>query len=183
MKRVTTCLAVLMATAALGLLAIAGCGTANTTSTSSTARTAPTRAGTVTGFVGYHWQVVSIAHDGRQTSIPASDQVYVDFARGGQFGANEPINIHSSTYRSTADGFVIVGPMIVSAVGYAGDNAVTLLAINAINAFLPGVRAHTTVSGERLTVTVGGYRLNCQRDGASTASVAVLASPSWAKTR
>lgn len=177
MKRVTTCLAVLMAAATVGLLAIAGCSTA-TTVYAAPARTVP-----APGFVGYHWQVVSIAHDGRQTSIPASDQVYVDFARGGQFGANEPINIHSSTYRSTADGFVIVGPMIVSEVGYAGDNAVTLLAINAINAFLPGVRAHTTVSGERLTVTVGGYRLNCQRDGASTASVAVLASPSWAKTR
>jgi hypothetical protein len=73
--------------------------------------------------------------------------------------------------------------MTGSAVGYAGDNAVTLLAINAINTFLPGVRAATTVSGDQLTVTVGGYRLNCQRDGASTASDAVLASPSAAKTR
>jgi hypothetical protein len=166
MKRVSNCLAVFIAAATIGLVAIAGCGTA---STASTASTAAARAGTVTGFVGYHWQVVTITHDGRQTSIPASDQVYVDFARSGRFGANEPINIHSGTYRSTSDGFVIVGPMGVSAVGYAGSNTVTLLAINAINAFLPGVRSATTVSGDRLTVTVGGYRLDCLRDGASTA--------------
>jgi hypothetical protein len=166
MRRVSTRGAVCAATAVLGLLGIAGCTTASATSTARTASTASTaRADTVTGFVGYHWQVVTIAHDGPPTPIPAGDLVYLDFARNGQFGANDPINIHDGTYRSTSDGFVIVGPVGASGVGSTGDNPVTTLAIDAIAAFEAGVRATTTVSGDRLTVTADGYRFDCLRDG------------------
>jgi len=163
MRRVGNHLALCVATVVLGALGIVGCATGSATSTARTASTA--RAGTATGFVGYHWAVVTITHDGRQTSIPAGDLVYLDFARGGQFGSSDPINNQNGAYRPTSDGFVIVGPVGSSAVGYAGSNPVTILAIDAIGAFQPGVPATTTVSGNRLTVTVGGYRFNCLRDG------------------
>jgi hypothetical protein len=55
--------------------------------------------------------------------------------------------------------------MTSTAAGYVGHDLVTLLAISAISAFNPGVDAAAMVSGNRLTVTVGGYQLSCQRDG------------------
>jgi hypothetical protein len=62
-------------------------------------------------------------------------------------------------------------------VGYIGHDPVTLLAINAISAFDNGIHATATVTGNRLAVTVGGYTLTCQRDGAQ-ANVPATASGS-----
>jgi len=45
---------------------------------------------------------------------------------------------------------------------------VILLAISAISSFDNGAHASTTVRGDRMTVSVGGYRLSCQRDGQPT---------------
>ena len=50
--------------------------------------------------------------------------------------------------------------------GYAGEVPDILLAMDAISAF-NGVSATATVTGDRLAVTVGEYRLGCQRDGAA----------------
>jgi hypothetical protein len=58
------------------------------------------------GFTGYDWQVVAISHGGKVTSIPARMQVALQFSPGGQFGANDSINFHSGTYRTTSDGFM-----------------------------------------------------------------------------
>ena len=56
---------------------------------------------------------------------------------------------------------------MVTTVGYAGHDPVTLLAIDAISAFDNGVHATATVTGNRLVISVGGFLLNCQRDGSS----------------
>ncbi|HEX4432622.1 MAG TPA: hypothetical protein VHZ96_25350 [Frankiaceae bacterium] len=159
MKRASTFLPVLIVTAALASLAIAGCGSA----TAGTPADATVAGG---AFAGYKWQVVTITHAGKQTPIPARYDVYLSFARSGQFGANEPVNYHGGTYRTTGDGFT-TGPMSSTAAGYGGHDPVTLLAVSAISAFNPGVDAATTMNGNRLAVTVGGYQLGCQRDGAA----------------
>jgi hypothetical protein len=156
MKRARTFLTAFTATAVLALLAIAGCGTAAGTSADN-------------AFAGYKWQVVTITHDGKQTPIPERYDVYLNFARNGQFGANKPVNFHGGTYRTTSDGFTM-GPMSSTAAGYAGHDPVTLLAVGAISAFNPGVSAAATVSGNRLAVTVDGYQLSCRRDGTVTSS-------------
>lgn len=159
MKRTSTFLPALIATAGLASLAIAGCGT-------TTAGTAAPATVAAEAFAGYKWQVVTITRDGKQTPIPARYDVYLSFTRSGQFGANEPINSHGGTYRATSDGFT-TGSMTSTAAGYAGHDPVTLLAVGAISAFNPGVDAAATMSGNQLTVTVGGYQLGCQRDGAA----------------
>jgi hypothetical protein len=154
MKRASTFLPLFIAMAALASLALAGCSTA----------TPGTAAGGA--FAGYKWQVVTITRAGKQTPIPARYDVYLSFGRSGQFGANEPVNYHGGTYRTSSVGFTM-GTTSSTAAGYAGHDPVTLLAISAISAFNPGVDAAATVSGNRLAVTVGGYQLGCRRDGAA----------------
>jgi hypothetical protein len=137
-------------------------GGENTPSTTAQAR-----------FVGYKWLVTAITSHGKRTPIPRADQhgnqVYVLFTPNGQFGANDPINIYEGTYRQVGDGFTTSG-LMGSAVGYAGDNQVIILAIDAISALGNGAHAEATVTGNRLVISVGGFVLDCQRDGASGSS-------------
>ena len=116
------------------------------------------------GFAGYKWSVVAIAHDGKQTSIPAHDNVYLQFAPNGQYGANDPVNYHFGTYHQTGDGFT-TSRVAVSAVGYAGNDPVITLAIDAIARLDDVADASVTVTGNRLDVVAGGYTLTCQRAG------------------
>ena len=116
------------------------------------------------GFAGYKWSVVAIGHDGKQTSIPAHYNVYLQFAPNGQYGANDPVNSHFGTYRQTGDGFT-TSLVAVSAVGYAGNDPVITLTIGAISRLDDVADASATVSGNRLDVVAGGYTLTCQRAG------------------
>jgi heat shock protein HslJ len=151
-------LAVCIAAASLVSLAAAGCGT---TMAGGPAKTAPPAQ---TGFAGYKWQVVAIVHSGKDTPIPARYPVYLQFAPNGQFGANEPVNYHFGSYRITPDGFTISNVGMTLA-GYAGHDPVVTLAEGAITAFNSQVHATAGVTGNQLTVSVGGYTLTCQRDG------------------
>jgi hypothetical protein len=116
------------------------------------------------GFAGYKWSVVAIGHDGKETAIPAHYNVYLQFAPNGQYGANEPVNYHFGTYRPTRDGFT-TSLVAVSAVGYAGNDPVILLSVDAIHGLDDVADASATVTGNRLDVTAGGYTLTCQRAG------------------
>ena len=156
--------------AAVVLIAMAAGGCAALAST-TTAAANPSRS-SHGRFVGYKWLVTAITSHGKQTPIPSKgqvNQVYVLFTPNGQFAANDPINIHEGTYRLVGDGFTTKG-LMVSAVGYAGHDEVTLLEINAISAFNDGVHATAAVTGNRLDIDVGGYLLSCQRDGTSGSS-------------
>ena len=120
-------------------------------------------------IVGYKWLVTSITSHGKQTPIPNRDlanKVYVLFTPNGQFAADDPINIYEGYYRLVGDGFTTNG-LRGSAVGYAGNNPLMLLMINAISAFNNGVHATATVTGNRLVISVGGFLLDCERDGTS----------------
>src|SRR5258708_2101237 len=86
------------------------------------------------GFTGYIWQVAAISHDGKVTSIPAQPQVALRFSPGGQFGANDSINFHSGTYRTTGDGFT-TSVLSSTLAGYSGRDPAVLLAITAIGSF------------------------------------------------
>jgi hypothetical protein len=116
------------------------------------------------GFAGYKWSVVAIGHDGKQTSIPARYDVYLQFAPNGQYGANDPVNYHFGTYRPTGDGFT-TSLVAVSAVGYAGNDSVITLAMGAISRLDDVADASVTVTGNMLDVAAGGYTLTCQRAG------------------
>jgi len=116
------------------------------------------------GFAGYKWSVVAIGHDGKQTSIPAHYNVYLQFAPNGQYGANDPVNSHFGTYRQTGDGFT-TSLVAVSAVGYAGNDPVITLTMGAISRLDDVADASATVTGNRLDVVAGGYTLTCQRAG------------------
>ncbi len=141
-----------LAAAALVALAVAACG--STAGGSSM----------LAGFAGYKWSVVAIGHDGKQTSIPAHYDVYLQFAPNGQYGANDPVNYHFGTYRQTGDGFT-TSQVAVSAVGYAGNDPVITLAINAISRLDNLADVPATVTGNQLDIVVGGYTLTCQRAG------------------
>ena len=133
-------------------LALAACGSA-------------TSAGPVSrGFTGHVWQVAAISHDGKATTIPERLQVALRFSPGGQFGANDSINFHSGTYRTTGDGFT-TSAMQSTGAGYAGRDPAVLLAISAIGSFDNGVHATVMLATDRLVVGVGSYTLTCQRRG------------------
>jgi len=136
----------------LASLALAACGSAT-----SAKPVAP-------GFTGYDWQVVAISDDGKVTNIPARLQVGLQFSPGGQFGANDSVNFHSGTYRTTSDGFA-TSPLAATGVGYAGHDPAVLLAISVIGSFDNAVRATVRLTGDRLVVGVGSYTLTCQRRG------------------
>ncbi|HYZ54437.1 MAG TPA: hypothetical protein VE733_13185 [Streptosporangiaceae bacterium] len=114
------------------------------------------------GFIGYDWQVVAISHDGKVTRIPARRWVDLQFSRGGQFAANDSVNFHSGTYRTTRDGFT-TSALGSTLVGYAGHDPAVLLAISAIGSFDNGAHATVKLTGHRLVVRVHSYTLNCQR--------------------
>ena len=133
-------------------LALAACGSATSARSVSP------------GFTGYDWQVVAISHNGKVTSIPARLQVALRFSPGGQFGAENNVNFHSGTYRTTSDGFT-TSALASTAVGYAGHDPAVLVAIGAIGSFDHGVHATVMLTGDRLVVGVDSYTLNCQRRG------------------
>jgi hypothetical protein len=116
------------------------------------------------GFAGHKWRVVAIEHDGEKTLVPVRYQVFLQFAKNGDFGANDSVNFHSGTYRLVSSGFAI-SKLRRTAAGYVGEDPVILGAAAAIGAFSRGVDAAAAVTGDRLEVTVGGYLLDCQRDG------------------
>ncbi len=116
------------------------------------------------GFTGYDWNVVAISHGGKVTGIPARLEVALQFSPGGQFGANDSINFHSGTYRTTSNGFT-TSDLISTAVGYIGPDPAILLAESAIESFDNGAHATVKLTGERLVVSVGSYTLTCQRGG------------------
>jgi hypothetical protein len=133
-------------------LALAACGPATSARSASP------------GFTGYVWQVVAISHGGEVTSIPARLQAVLRFSPGGQFGANDSVNFHSGTYRTTRDGFT-TSALSSTLVGYAGHDPAVLLAISAIGSFGDGVHATVKLTAGRLVVGVGSYTLTCQRRG------------------
>jgi hypothetical protein len=137
---------------ALVALAVAACGAAGGGSSM------------LAGFAGYKWTVVAIGHDGKQTSIPARYNVYLQFAPNGQYGANDPVNYHFGTYRQTGASFT-TSLVAVSAVGYAGNDPVITLAMGAISRLDDVADAPATVTGNRLDVVAGAYTLTCQRAG------------------
>jgi hypothetical protein len=160
--------AAIAAAVVLIALAAAGCAASAKSGRQLAGEPIPS-ATTQARIVGYKWLVTSITSHGKQTPIPNRDlanQVYVLFTPNGQFAADDPINIHEGYYRLAGDGFTTNG-LMVSAVGYAGNNPLMLLAINAISAFNNGVHATATVTGNRLVISVGGFLLNCERDGTS----------------
>jgi hypothetical protein len=160
--------AAIAAAVVLMALAAAGCATSAEVGRQPAGEPVPS-ATTHAPFVGSKWLVTSITSHGKQTPIPNRDlanQVYVLFTPNGQFAADDPINIHEGYYRLAGDGFTTNG-LGGSAVGYAGNNPQMLLMINAISAFNDGVHATATVTGNRLVISVGGFLLNCQRDGTS----------------
>jgi hypothetical protein len=138
-------------------LAAAGCAT-TVSGASVSPKSSPS------GFAGYTWTVTTITHGEKQTPIPARYEVALVFTPNGQFGASDPVNYHSGTYRQVGGGFTTSG-LAVSAVGYAGDDPVTLLAMGAMSAFDNGVHATASVSGDRMTISVDGYLIDCKRDG------------------
>jgi heat shock protein HslJ len=135
----------------LTLLALAACGRA-------------TSARPVPGFTGYDWQVLAISHGGRVTSIPPRLPVALLFAPNGGFAANDGVNFHSGTYRTTGGGFTTSG-MASTMAYYGGHDPAILLAEDAIWSFGNGAHATVKLAGDRLVVRVGPYTLTCQRRG------------------
>jgi hypothetical protein len=134
----------------LALPTLAGCGSATAASPASP------------GFTGYDWRVVAISHSGRETTIPAKTRVALRFSPGGQFGADDSVNFHSGTYRTSNDGFT-TGDLATSLAGYLGNDPVVLLAMGAMGSFRNGVHATVELTGDRLVVGVDSYTLTCQR--------------------
>ena len=158
---------VFVAAAALASLAAAGCGTV---AGGTPQNPAPGARG---GFTGYKWTVTAIGQVGRKTTVAERYGVGLQFAPDGKFGASDSVNFHSGTYRQADRGFA-TSMLYTTAMGYVGKDPVVLLAVSAISAFDNGARATAALSGDQLTVTVGGYTLVARRDGRQANSPTVI---------
>src|SRR5262245_40883628 len=147
--------------------AFSGCGSA-----ASAGPVSPGVTPVSPGFTGYDWQVVAISHDGQVTCIPAwmhpyegrAPHVTLHFTPGGRFGADDSINFHSGTYRTTSDGFTTSHLSSTAVFDYRQDPA-TVLAIGAIYSFDKRLPATVTLTGDRLVIGVGSYTMYCRRCG------------------
>ena len=148
----------LLATLVLACTALVGC----TVLVGCTATAGQPSAGAA--FAGYKWTVASISHAGTTTPVAAKYGIYLQFTPDGRFGAHDAVNYHSGSYQVTQGGFT-TSVLATTAIGYIGHDPVVLLSVPAISAFDDAARAMASVSGNTLTVTVGGYTLIAQRDG------------------
>lgn len=158
MMRLMRSLPLSMAVAVLVCVAAAGCGTAANVHLPKSAPDAKA------GFAGHEWQVGAIGHAGKVTPIPARYAVSLQFTLNGVFISYDSVNSQSGLYQPTSDGFT-VSHLITTLADYGGHNPVVILAISAISAVDKGVDVKVRRTGDRLSVTAGGYLLTCQLEG------------------
>jgi hypothetical protein len=147
-------------------LALAACGSvvsARPVSAPASAASAPASSASP-GFSGYDWQVIAIGKGGKVTPIPARLKVDLRFSSSGQFVASDGIHGISGTYRTAKDGFT-TGLMAKTANGYIGNDPAIVLAIRAMESFGNPATYSATLTGDRLVVDVGPYKLTCHRAG------------------
>ncbi len=143
--------------AAALLIGIAGCGAAS--------RDQPAAA----GFVGYHWQITNVRHDGNDVPIVARPGGYVMFTTDRNMFADDSVNFYSGRFQLSKSGF---RPELVAvtAAGYVGDDASVLALIAAAQAVMqPNATVIATVRNDELTLTAAGYDITCRKAGTAKA--------------
>src|SRR3974377_1161673 len=99
MRPVVSSVSVSIVVAALMSLAVAACGTTTAAGTPPNSAPSTSAPATRAGFAGYKWTVTAIDHAGIETPVAERYGVGLLFTPNGKFGASDPVNYHSGTYR------------------------------------------------------------------------------------
>jgi hypothetical protein len=108
-------------------------------------------------YVG-KWQVESITEAGRSTLVPSTVNARATFSAEGGVRLHDTVNTTGGRIEVVRGGFSIrdAGTTLVF---YRGDDPVRLVAVAAFRAMAVAGRVAASVRDDRLTVTVGEFRI------------------------
>jgi hypothetical protein len=117
----------------------------------------------VASFVGFRWRATDVAHAGRHTRIPQRLGAFFGFSTDGTYTATYGYN---GRYRVTGTGFRTYHVSVPYNLRISSNPtlAAMIAAAQAVSTSSSGVTA--LADGQRLTLTVGTYRIACLRVGA-----------------
>jgi len=125
-------------------------------------------------YVGGHWALTSVEHQGTKRSVPTSLDAWIEFGRTGQILMSDSVDALSGQYTTAGTGFV-TSRMGTTYVAYGGTDPTRRTVIAAIDAIAfgpmtsgtspPTMATHADVVAGRLVLDVAGYQLTLTRTG------------------
>jgi hypothetical protein len=145
---------------AFAVPALAGCA-----SSRGPAGTQPAASSQLTGIVGFRWRIAEVRHGAAGVTVPRTRGGYFAFTPEGDLVAGDTVNNYAGRFASTANGYHVT-TMRVSSVGYGGHDPVTLALIGGTQALTEaGVDVTVRLTGIRLDLSAGDYRITAVRAG------------------
>jgi hypothetical protein len=108
-------------------------------------------------YVG-KWQVESITEAGRTTLVPSTVNAWATFSTEGRVRLYDTVNTIGGLFSVVKGGFA-VRDASTTLVFYSGDDPARLLVKDAFHAMAVAGRVAASVTDNRLTVTVGEFRI------------------------
>jgi hypothetical protein len=140
--------------------ALAGCA-----SSRGPAGTQRTTSSQLTGIVGFRWRVAEVQHGAAGVTVPRTGGGYFAFTPKGDLLADDTVNNYAGRFTPAANGYHVT-IMRVTLVGYGGHDPVTLALIGGTQALTQaGVHVTVRLTGTRLDLSAGGYRITAVRAG------------------
>jgi hypothetical protein len=119
----------------------------------------------LTGIVGFRWRIAGVRHGAASVTVPRTRGGYFAFTPKGDLVADDTVNNYAGRFTPTASGYHVT-VMRVSLVGYGGHDPVTLALIAGTQALTQaGVHVTVRLTGTRLDLSAGDYRITAVRVG------------------
>jgi hypothetical protein len=145
---------------ALAVPALAGCA-----SSRRPAGIQATTSSLLTGIGGFRWRIAEVQHGAASVTVPRTRGGYFAFSPQGDLVAYDTVNNYAGRFAPAANGFRVT-LMRVTVAGYAGQDPVTLALIAGTHALTQvGTAVAVRLTGTRLDLSSGGYRITAARAG------------------
>lgn len=162
---------------AFAVPALSGCA-----SSRRPAGTQRTTSSQLTGIVGFRWRIAEVRHGTAGVTVPRARGGYFAFTPEGDLVADDTVNNYAGRFTSTANGYHVT-LMRVSLVGYGGHDPVTLALIAGTQALTEaGVDVTVRLTGTRLDLSAGDYRITAVRAGPAGIPPSPVPSPTGTRS-
>jgi hypothetical protein len=104
------------------------------------------------------WQAESITQGGTMTPVPATSNAWATFSAQGRIRLFDTVNTTGGRFEAVKGGFAI-REASTSLVLYTGGDQVRLRVMAAFKAMAGAGRVAASITGNRLTVTAGEFRI------------------------
>jgi hypothetical protein len=111
----------------------------------------------INAYVG-KWQVEAITVDGTTTLVPPTANAWATFSAEGGVRLHDTANTIGGVFSAVKGGFSVRDASTTLAY-YGGPDPVRLLVVAAFRAMVVAERVAASVRDDRLTVTVGEFRI------------------------